>query len=93
MICAHLFATPLAQKCAPHCCELKPFAQLLLKKPFSPLLLAHKPFAKSMPIISARGRNAPVTYQRNFVSFYEGRRALKGVGQQPIYNPCIRKHP
>jgi hypothetical protein len=32
-----------------------------------------------MPIISARGRKAPVTYQRNFVSFYEGRRTLKGV--------------
>jgi len=31
-----------------------------------------------MPIISARGINAPVTYQRNFVSFYEGRGARKG---------------
>jgi hypothetical protein len=46
-----------------------------------------------MPIISARGINAHVTYQRDFVSFYEGRRARNVVGQQPIYSSCIHACP
>jgi len=54
-----------AQKCAPHCCELKSSAQLLFDNPFSLLLLGHQPFAKSIPIISARELNAPVTYHLN----------------------------
>jgi hypothetical protein len=44
-------------------------------------------------IISAREINAPVTYQRNFVSFYEGMRARKGMRQQPTYSPCIHACP
>jgi hypothetical protein len=79
MAFAHLLAKILAHLVlAPYCCELKSLLNFFSIIPFSPSLSAHQPFAKSMPVISARGINAPVTYQRNFVSFYEGRGARKG---------------
>ncbi len=51
------------------------FLSASFQQSFSLLRLAHQPFAKSMPIISARGIITPATYWRNF---YEGRRARKG---------------
>jgi hypothetical protein len=45
--------------------------------PGSRIRIRNTAFAKSMQIISARGKIAPVTYWRNFVCFYD-RRARKG---------------
>ncbi len=89
----HIFLQHLfAQKCTPTCCKLKYFAQLLL------IILFLYCYQRINPLLNLcklylPGEYAPVIYQRNFVSFYQGRRAQKGVGQQPIYSPCIRACP
>jgi hypothetical protein len=59
-------------------CELKSSAQLFSDNLFPPMLLAHQPFNKPMPITSARGINAPATYLRSFVIFIEGGGDRKG---------------
>jgi hypothetical protein len=92
MTFAYLLATPfLPQNVSLSWREIE-ILYLVLPTKVSPLLLAHWPLVKFMPIIFARGVIAPANYWEDLTFCSRvGRKVMKEVGQQKISTPRIQK--